>query len=248
MVKSEDPVEEAMATGLVPLVPVSEKFADGVDDPIPILPLDPKLNISAPVEEATARAYGWVEVPRIARVAIGVVVPPIPTLPFWSTESIVAPVEDAITNGLVPAVPWRLKVTVDEVALTPETVPLSIKRPVPIVVAVNQRVTRSTVPPERIAPIPRVDVATHLVVVPVVWSTIPKVPVALAESRNHPERVRLVAVAAEVVRLVTVPFVAKSVLTVPTVVDELLKYAWPVVVRLVADALAKVVCAPTLRV
>jgi hypothetical protein len=158
-----------------------------------------------------------------------VVVPPIPTLPFWSTESIVAPVEDAITNGLVPAVPWRLKVTVDEVALTPETVPLSRNRPVVSDVAEAQRVRNPVVPPDTEAVIPRDEVATQRVDVPVDQRTCPNVPDAVVESRSAP-----VSVSAEMVEVARVE--------VPCTLKR------PVVVRLVADALAKVVCAPTLRV
>ena len=48
--------------------------------------------------------------------------------------------------------------------------------------------------------------------------------------------------------LVILPLVAKSVLTVPTVVEALLNTASPVVVRLVAVALAKVVWPATFNV
>ena len=129
----------------------------------------------------------------------------------------VAPVEDEIVNGLVPAVPRMLKVTVDEVALMPATVPLSAKRLFVRDVGDVQRARNPLIPPERLE-IPSVDVATQRVEVPVVWSTMPRVPVALRPSRNHPERLRLVVVA-----LVIVPLVAKSVVIVPTVVDDVLK-------------------------
>jgi hypothetical protein len=162
------PVDDAIVTGFTPAVPVREKVDTGVDDPTPNLPLEPKVNMRAPVEDAIANGYWVVEVPRIARVAIGVVVPPIPTLPLLRTVRIVAPVEDATRNGLTPAAPCTLKVTVDEVALIPDTVPLSRRVEVPRVEAVNQRVAKPRAPPVRDAVIPSVDVATHLVVVPVV--------------------------------------------------------------------------------
>jgi len=291
--KRGTPVDEETMNGLVPAVPVREKVDDGVDDPIPILPLEPKLNMRAPVDEAIASGYEveafpviltlaigvddptpnlplepktnmrapvedaiangyWVvEVPRIARVAIGVVVPPIPTLPLLRTVRIVAPVEDAIANGLTPDAPCTLKVTVDEVALIPATVPLSRSVEVPRVVVVSQRVAKPRAPPVRDEVIPSVDVATHLVVVPVVWSTIPRVPVALAESRRNPASERFVVVALVVealvamrlvaVALVILPLVAKRVLIVPTVVDEVLNTESPVTVRAEAVALARVV-------
>jgi hypothetical protein len=165
-----------------PAVPLMDSLDPGVEDPIPSLPLEPKLNISAPVEDAIARAYGVVEVPRTVRVAIGVVVPPIPMLPFARTVKILAPVEEDTINGLVPAVPLRLKVTVDDVALIPSTVPLSMSVEVPRVVGESQRVAHPNAPPEREETIPREEVATHLVDVPVAWRIIPRVPVLLVES------------------------------------------------------------------
>jgi hypothetical protein len=70
-----------------------------------------------------------------------------------------------------------------------------MKRPEPTAVGESQRVTKPVRPPESDAEplIPSDDVATHLVDVPVVWSTIPRVPDAFVESRNAPERLRLVA-------------------------------------------------------
>ena len=50
-------------------------------------------------------------------------------------------------NGLTPDEPCTLKVIVEEVALIPATVPLSMKSPVPSVVAESQRVTKPVVPP-----------------------------------------------------------------------------------------------------
>ena len=65
---------------------------------------------------------------------------PIPTLPFWMIERSDVPVEDATLNGLTPAFPCTLKVTVDEVALIPVTAPSSKRVEVPRVVVVSQRV------------------------------------------------------------------------------------------------------------
>ena len=48
--------------------------------------------------------------------------------------------------------------------------------------------------------------------------------------------------------LVILALVAKREPTVPTVVEELVKYAWLVVVKLVANALESVVCPVTLSV
>ena len=66
--------------------------------------------------------------------------PPIPTLPFWSIVNILAPVEDATANGLSPPRPCTKKVKLDDVALIPVEVPLSMRVDVPSVLAVIQRV------------------------------------------------------------------------------------------------------------
>ena len=80
-----------------------------------------------------------VVLPAIWSLSVGEVTP-IPTLPFWMMEKREVPVEDATLNGLTPALPCTLKVTVEDVALTPRTDPLSISVEVPKVVAVSQRV------------------------------------------------------------------------------------------------------------
>ena len=63
-------------------------------------------------------------------------------------------VEEATTKGLIlPALPCRLKVTVEEVALMPATVPLSMIFPLPKALAEVQMALRPTVPePERPLP------------------------------------------------------------------------------------------------
>ena len=87
-----------------------------------------------------------VEVPATTKRVLGVD-DPIPTLPFWRMVKSEVPVDDATLNGFKPDEPCTLKVMVEEVALTPATVPLSIKSPVPSVVAESQRVTKPVVPP-----------------------------------------------------------------------------------------------------
>ena len=57
---------------------------------------------------------------------------------------------------------------VDDVALMPVTEPSSMSVDVPIVVAVIQRTAYPRAPPESEDASPRLEVATHLVVVPVV--------------------------------------------------------------------------------
>jgi hypothetical protein len=100
------------------------------------------------------------------------------SLPVVSIAKREDPVEEATLNGLVPAVPCTLKVYVDEVALTPDTVPLSRSSPVESVVGEVKRARYPLVPPDTPAPpvIPRDEVATHRVEVPVARSTSPSVP------------------------------------------------------------------------
>ena len=97
------------------------------------------------------------------------VVEPIPTLPLERIVNIDTPVDDATLNGLsaVDVDDCTLKAKVDDVALIPATVPLSRSVDVPSVVAVNHREAKPNVPPERDPDIPRVDVATQRVLVPV---------------------------------------------------------------------------------
>ena len=63
-------------------------------------------------------------VPCTTKVAVGVV-EPIPTLPPALTTKKEVPEEEATLNGSRVVEPWTLKLTVEEEALTPTTVPLS---------------------------------------------------------------------------------------------------------------------------
>jgi hypothetical protein len=73
-----------------------------------------------------------VVVPCTTKVALGVV-EFIPKLPPGVTVKIVAPVEELIWKGLREPVPWMSKETVEDVALIPVTVPLSIIMEAPVV-------------------------------------------------------------------------------------------------------------------
>jgi hypothetical protein len=53
MVRSEDPVEEAMTRGLIVEVPITVSVAIGDDVPIPTLPLAKIAKSEAPVDDAT---------------------------------------------------------------------------------------------------------------------------------------------------------------------------------------------------
>lgn len=95
-------------------------------------PLLATVKREVPEEEATTKGLmlGYVLVPWTVRVAIGLEVP-MPTLWLAVAVRMEIPVElDTLKMLLVePDVPWMLKVTVEEVALTPATVPLSMIKP-----------------------------------------------------------------------------------------------------------------------
>ena len=123
------------------------------------------------------------------------VVTPTPTFPLASTVNSEVPVEDATLNGLrgEEVELCTLRANDDDDALTPNTVPLSIRVEVPTVEADSQRVAYPKAPPVTpTAVIARDEVATHLVDVPIDWRIIPWVPVELVPSKRAPERVRLV--------------------------------------------------------
>jgi hypothetical protein len=88
------------------------------------------------VVEATAKISkaGEVVVPWTTRVALGVELF-MPKLPAGVTVKIAAPVEVLIWKGFKAPVPWTSRETVAEEALTPKTLPLSIKVEVAVVVA-----------------------------------------------------------------------------------------------------------------
>jgi hypothetical protein len=124
----------------VPDGPTTVRAAEGVVEPIPRRPFEPKLKSMPPVDEAIVSGLTPF-VPLTARVAIGVDVP-IPTFPPASIEKYEALDDDATLKIVFedPEVPRTLKVMVDDVALTPRTVPLSMRVEVPRLVAVSQRV------------------------------------------------------------------------------------------------------------
>ena len=83
------------------------------------------------LDEATLKTsrVGDVDVPSTTKVALGVL-EPMPTLWLLLTLKTEMPVEEETSKiSLLPPEPWRLKVMVEEVALTPATVPLSINLP-----------------------------------------------------------------------------------------------------------------------
>ena len=135
-----------------------------------------------------------VMLPAIWRRSVGVVTP-IPTFPLAKIVKSEAPVEEATLNGLSPVevALCTLSVKLEDVALIPSTVPLSIRVEVPTVVDVSHRVAYPNAPPRTPTLVrPRDDVATHCVDVPVERRSCPRVPEALVESLSDPVRLRLV--------------------------------------------------------
>ena len=125
-----------------------------------------------------------VPTPLTDRVAVGVE-DPTPTFPLASTVKSDVPVEEATLNGFWLPDPCTLKVIVDDVALTPATIPLSRRIPVANVVAPVYRAENPLTPPDTAAPAsakPKVDVATQRVDVPVVCRSIPLLPIEFTAS------------------------------------------------------------------
>lgn len=90
--------------------------------------------------------------PAIWSLSVGVVTPPIPTLPLERIVKNDSPDEDATLNGLrtVDDELCTLNANVDDVALTPATVPLSRRLEVASVFADVQRAINPLTPPARI--------------------------------------------------------------------------------------------------
>jgi hypothetical protein len=174
-----------------PRVPPTPRRNAGDVDPIPTLPLEPILKRAVFEEEATVKsaAVGADDVPCTVKSDVGVE-DPTPTFPLAKILKKEVPDEDATRNGSRAGDACRLKVTVDDVAFTPDTVPLSRRRPDESVEAPVQRARKPGVPPERDV-IPRDEVATHRVDVPVERRTCPRVPEAVVESRSVPTTERL---------------------------------------------------------
>lgn len=88
---------------------------------------------------------GWVLVPWTVKVASAVVVPSIaePLTPTLKREM---PVEELIWKGFKVVVPWTNREVVELEALTPATVPLSMRAPVERVLGEVQRATKPLVP------------------------------------------------------------------------------------------------------
>lgn len=85
------------------------------------------------------------------------------TLPKAVTLKMEEALEEATLKGSKVVVPWILKDTAEEVALTPATVPLSSKAPVDKVEAPVQRATKPVVPVETIGvPLNKVEVEVQV--------------------------------------------------------------------------------------
>ena len=242
----EDPSDPARSAEGV-MLPAIWSLSVGVFTPIPILPLEATLNHCALDDDAIVKRFSvFPAVPVIPSFDEGVV-DPIPTLPFEDTLKNEALDEEATLriSFVEPDTPRILKATVEDVALIPATVPLSIIVPEPRVFAVTQRVIIPIVPPVIVeAAMLSDDVDTQRVDVPVVWRIIPSVPVALSASYTVPRSERFVVEAR-----ISLPFVAKKLdvdavvakkfVDVLFVVDELTAAKLPVAVALVKLVFAK---------
>jgi len=126
------------------VVALTENVLLGEVVPIPTLPSGEMLNHCTPEEEATVKILSVEEaLPVIANLDDGVEVPT-PIFPLASIVKKETPVDDATLNGfrLEVEVACILKAKVEDVALTPVTVPLSKKVEVPKVVVLSQRVAK----------------------------------------------------------------------------------------------------------
>jgi hypothetical protein len=121
------------------------------------------LNTLTPDDDATAKRLEVLPpVPVIESKEDGVE-DPIPTFPLERIVKTEVPDDDATLNGLVAAFACTLKEKEEDVALTPSTVPLSIRVEVLRAVVDVQRVAQPKIPPDIDAVMLSDEVATHCV-------------------------------------------------------------------------------------
>src|SRR3989344_1081412 len=109
------------------------------------------VNKAVPVEEATTKGLILPALPTTVKVFWGVVVL-IPTRDRAVTLKMELVDEEETLKGSRVVVPWTLKLTADDVALTPATVALSFKMPVLTVLVPIQTVTNPFTPPSSVPP------------------------------------------------------------------------------------------------
>ena len=113
-------------------VPFTPRVETGAVEPTPTLP--PAVTVKMlPLVVVPMDTMGSVAVVVVAAMessATGEEVP-MPKLPLEETIISLIPVEEAMANGSRVPVPLMLKAIVEDVALIPATVPLSISTPVP---------------------------------------------------------------------------------------------------------------------
>jgi hypothetical protein len=109
------------------------------------------------VEEATTKigveVLASLLVPWTVRMAVGVE-ELMPTLELFLTTRMEVPEEEVTLKGSRVPVPLILKLTVEDVALTPATTALSNSTPVDTVVVPVHTVTYPLIPPARVPPAP----------------------------------------------------------------------------------------------
>ena len=158
-----------MISGENPVVPVKERVPAGVVVPIPTLPPAKTVrNVGIEADEEAMVKIGVVEPATfwIETRDEGVDVGPTAMFPFDLIAKMLFPDVEATTKASLPVTPVMLKVTVADVALTPKTVPLSIRAEIPRVSGVAHRAAKPACPPAT-PPATIDDVATQSVEVPV---------------------------------------------------------------------------------
>ena len=153
-----------VATGLVPL-PTSKLKAVKLASPVPPLATG-KTPVTLVVRSMVLLTMSALEIKPLNKEPAAERTTPVPkeaivVEPLAATIKKEDPLEEATLNGFNVPVPWTLKETVDEEALTPATVPLSINIPVPKVLAPVHLVTKPLLPepvsidaPKRVAELP----------------------------------------------------------------------------------------------
>ena len=224
-------------------VPVSSvsaliKFAlDGVPRKVATLvprPLTPVL-IGRPVPLVRVTDCG---IPRIGerkvgefeKTAVPVPVSSVRLLMRAADSAVVVAIDEASVKSAREAVELervKLPITVgavrtdDDARTNPPPVPFS-----------SERIAASSADVVKVLLKPRLEVATHRVLVPVLCKTIPRVPALLVESRKRPAKVRLVEVA---LVKVAVPVAVRLLkVAVPAKAGEVLKTLKPVPVSSVS--------------
>ena len=130
-----------------------DRLVPTVKEPRVVVPIPPLVTAKTPETSEVKEAWPLNKEPPEERTR------PVPkddkvVEPLAATVNKDAVLEEATLNGFSVPVPWTLKETVDDVALTPATLPLSFKIPVLKVLVPLQTVTKPATPPLTLPPPP----------------------------------------------------------------------------------------------